>query len=209
VYRIPYLCSAFAHQALELQAESRGPFQSVQMATLESKGNSMRARICKVIAVIAMLSAACQATAIERNRQLSVDESETALHQLWDHYQQAVAQKNTKQLLALYVSDSVPVMGGIAPRSYALMAAANKQPVPRTFLVTARENVTGEVKLPPDKTKNLSIHTDGEVGSVSFDYAAKMGHGRIIWSAVRTNEGWKIASVLYSINIPAADKKRS
>lgn len=131
----------------------------------------------------------------------------SALHQLWNRYQQAVASKDAKTLLELYVSEDAPIIGGIAHDSYALITAANKQPVPRTLLMTAKEDVIGEIKLPPDQIQNLDIHSDGEVGSVSFDYAAKVGHGRIIWTTVRTNDGWKIASVVYSINVPAADHK--
>lgn len=134
------------------------------------------------------------------------NQDSSALHTLWSNYQQAVAKKDAKALLDLYVNADVPVMGGIAPKSYALISAANKQPVPRTLLMTAKDDVAGEIKLPPDQTENLDIHSDGEVGSISFDYKAKIGHGRIIWTTVRTNDGWKIASVVYSINVPAADR---
>ena len=167
----------------------------------------MKTYLYKTLASVVAISIASQAIAGELVDQVAPNEDVTALHQLWERYQQAVAKKDAKGLLALYVSDAVPVMGGIAPQSYALIVAANKRPVPRTLLLTARENVAGEVKLPPDEIKNIRIHSDGEVGSIAFDYAAKVGHGHIIWSTVRTNDGWKIAFVLYSINVPAADKK--
>ncbi|MEW9571598.1 hypothetical protein ABQJ54_07530 [Rhodanobacter sp. Si-c] len=136
----------------------------------------------------------------------SEDRDMAALHTLWNNYQQAVARKDAPALLAMYASGDVPVIGGIAQKSYAVISAANKQPVPRTISSTAREDVTGEVRMPPDQTENLDIHSDGEVGSVSWDYKAKVGHGRIIWTTIYTNDGWKIASVVYSINVPAADK---
>lgn len=129
-----------------------------------------------------------------------------ALRELWNSYQQAVADKDAPALLRMYASGDVPVVGGIAPKSYAVITAANKQPVPRTLPGTAKQDVADDVRLPPDQTENLDIRTDGEVGSVSWDYRAKLGHGRIIWTTIRTNDGWKIASVVYSINVPAADK---
>lgn len=134
------------------------------------------------------------------------DRDVLALRALWNGYQQAVARKDTTALLGMYASGDVPVIGGIAPKSYAVITAANKQPVPRTVSSTAKEDVTGEVRLPPDQTENLDIHSDGEVGSVSWDYKSAIGHGRIIWATVHTNDGWKISSVVYSINVPAADK---
>lgn len=136
----------------------------------------------------------------------SEDRDVATLHTLWNNYQQAVARKDAPALLAMYASGDVPVIGGIAQKSYAVISAANKQLVPRTISSTAKEDVTGEVRMPPDQTENLDIHSDGEVGSVSWDYKAKVGHGRIIWTTIYTNDGWKIASVVYSINVPAADK---
>lgn len=167
----------------------------------------MKRRTYKLFAVVAAMAMAVPAIGATPPS-LSVEGHDLAdLHTLWSRYQQAVAKKDARALLAMYVSENVSVMGGIAPKSYAIITAANKQPVPRTFLMTAKENVVGEIKLPPDQTENLDIHSDGEIGSVSFDYRAKVGHGRIIWTTVHTNKGWKIASVVYSINVPAADSK--
>lgn len=167
----------------------------------------MKAHLHKVIAIVAGLAIPAYAFGTASANQSMENHDVSALHQLWSRYQQAVARKDAKTMLGLYVSDDVPVMGGIAPKSYAIMTAANKQRVPRIFVVTAKEDVAGEVKLPPDKTENLDIHSDGEIGSISFDYAAQVGHGRIVWTTIHTNDGWKIASVTYSINIPAADNK--
>lgn len=144
-----------------------------------------------------------------RGRRFQGDQDLSALRALWDNYEHAVAEKDASALLNMYVSADVPVRGGFAPRSYALVTTANKQPVPRTLLTTAKEDVAGEVKLPPDETENLDVHSDGEVGSISFDYKAKVGHGRIIWTTVLTSDGWKIASVVYSINLPAAGRART
>lgn len=133
--------------------------------------------------------------------------SVSELRDFWDQYQQAVKQKDSKKLLAFYLSETIPVLGGIAPASYAVISAANKQPIPRVLVSTGKENAAGETRLPPDITENLQIQTDGEVGTLSWDYTAKVGHGRITWAVVRTNDGWKIASIVFSLNVPAADKK--
>jgi hypothetical protein len=165
----------------------------------------MNRQAYKAIAVVVGLFAGTQAMRANAVVPSGVDRDSSALRALWDNYQHAVARKDAAALLNMYVSADAPVMGGIAPKSYALITAANKQPVPRIISMTAKEDVAGEVKLPPDLTENLDIHSDGEVGSIAFDYKAKVGHGRIIWTTVRTNDGWKIASVVYSINVPAAD----
>ncbi len=137
----------------------------------------------------------------------SAEKGVAELHQLFDNYQHAVATKNSKDLLGYFLNESVPFVGAFSSPSYKLISNANKQPVPRTLSSNAKEDAAGEIKLPPDQIKNLSIQTDGEVGTVSWDYYAKIGHGRMVWATVLTNDGWKIASVTYSINVPAASKK--
>ena len=51
---------------------------------------------------------------------------------------------------------------------------------------------------------NVSIDTDGEIASVSFDYTflangKKANWGKEMWQLVRTEKGWKIFSVVYTI----------
>ncbi|MEO7251940.1 MAG: nuclear transport factor 2 family protein [Arenimonas sp.] len=51
---------------------------------------------------------------------------------------------------------------------------------------------------------NVSIDTDGEIASVAFDYSflangQKTNWGREMWQLVRTEQGWKIFSVVYTI----------
>lgn len=129
-----------------------------------------------------------------------------ALRSLVVDYQANVKKRDGKALLAMYVSDNAPVIGAFAEKSFAVVSAANKVAVPRTMPTTAKESVASEVKRPPDRITALVINTDGAVGTVSYDYAMPEGHGRIAWTVLRANDGWKIASVVYSINVVAADK---
>lgn len=51
---------------------------------------------------------------------------------------------------------------------------------------------------------NVGIDTDGEIASVSFDYTflangKKTSWGKEMWQLVRTEKGWKIFSVVYTI----------
>lgn len=57
--------------------------------------------------------------------------------------------------------------------------------------------------------RDLKIDTDGEIASVNFDYAfmfdGKEEHwGREMWHLVRTDEGWKIISVIWSQRDPVS-----
>ena len=60
-------------------------------------------------------------------------------------------------------------------------------------------------KEPREETiSNVKIETDGEIASVSFDYTylaneKKVNWGKEMWQLVRTENGWKIFSVVYTI----------
>ncbi|AND69236.1 hypothetical protein ATSB10_17820 [Dyella thiooxydans] len=74
------------------------------------------------------------------------------------------------------MSADAPVMFRPAPDALATFAL--KQPVPRTILVTAKQDIVDEVKLPPDQIGNLDIHSDGEVGSIDLPAADRAGAPR-------------------------------
>ena len=60
-------------------------------------------------------------------------------------------------------------------------------------------------KEPREETfSNIVIDTDGEIASVAFDYTflangQKTNWGKEMWQLVRTENGWKIFSVVYTI----------
>ena len=60
-----------------------------------------------------------------------------------------------------------------------------------------------------ERFSNVQIDTDGEVASISFDYVyladgRETNNGREKWLLVRTEQGWKITSVVYTIRLPEA-----
>jgi len=59
---------------------------------------------------------------------------------------------------------------------------------------------------------NVKIDTDGDIASVLFDYAflsdgRETNHGKEAWHLLRTADGWKIASVIWSVNLKPAPAK--
>jgi hypothetical protein len=56
---------------------------------------------------------------------------------------------------------------------------------------------------------NVRIDTDGTIGSVYFDYVFLLdgkptNHGNETWQVVRTDDGWKINAMLYSVILDPA-----
>ncbi|UHQ20172.1 hypothetical protein LVB87_03145 [Lysobacter sp. KIS68-7] len=59
---------------------------------------------------------------------------------------------------------------------------------------------------------NITIDTDGEVATVTFDYSflsngKKTNWGKECWLMVRTKAGWKITTLAYSVILPAAPQR--
>lgn len=67
------------------------------------------------------------------------------------------------------------------------------------------EAVAGAAQRSEEEFSNVAISSDADVASVSFDYrflkdGVATNHGRECWHLVRAADGWKINSVIYSVN---------
>lgn len=73
------------------------------------------------------------------------------------------------------------------------------------------DEIVADKERQEEKFRNVKIDSDGEIASVYFDYSYHAGdketnHGKEAWHLVRTDEGWKIVSVIWSVNwTPAED----
>ena len=59
-----------------------------------------------------------------------------------------------------------------------------------------------------ERFSNIRIHTDGAVASVHFDFVylsdgKPANQGQEAWHLIRTDAGWKIVSLIYSVDRPA------
>lgn len=64
--------------------------------------------------------------------------------------------------------------------------------------------VSGATKPIEETFDNIRIETDGTVGTVFFDYTflesgKATNHGVETWQMIRTDDGWKISAMLYSV----------
>lgn len=67
------------------------------------------------------------------------------------------------------------------------------------------DDIVADKERQEEKFRNVKIDTDGDIASVYFDYSYHAGeketnHGKEAWHLVRTDEGWKIVSVIWSVN---------
>jgi hypothetical protein len=90
----------------------------------------------------------------------------------------------------------------------AAKASFNPQSTYRSFI----DGIAAAEKSSEETFENVRIDTDGDIASVWFDYSFKAdgrrtNYGKEAWHLVNTDNGWKIASVVWSV-IPVAQEPR-
>jgi hypothetical protein len=123
----------------------------------------------------------------------------------------AIIKKDQASFLKLLHNESIPRIGIVTDKSLAHEKAAKKNPADpdpkKVFEGNARKFIEGIVKSPDrleEKFENVRIDSDGDVAQVFFDYSFnandyKENWGKESWHLVRTTDGWKISSVIWSM----------
>lgn len=72
---------------------------------------------------------------------------------------------------------------------------------PRSFI----EEIVADKAKSEEQFRDVKIRSDGDIASVYFDYSfladgKETNRGKEAWQLVRTDGGWKIVSVIWSVN---------
>jgi hypothetical protein len=78
---------------------------------------------------------------------------------------------------------------------------------PDNSFVSFIDGIVNDKDALEEQLSDVKIDSDGEVASVSFDYVylkskVMSNYGREKWLLVRTEQGWKITAVVYTIRFP-------
>jgi hypothetical protein len=82
--------------------------------------------------------------------------------------------------------------------------------VPKSNYLTFIDGITKPGARPREEIfRGVVVDTDGEIASVNIDYSyladsKERNWGREMWHLVRTEGGWKIISVIYSVRDPVS-----
>lgn len=121
----------------------------------------------------------------------------------------AMADKDKEGFMRLFLREDITWVGVYTDGSVARYRASLKdpaQPSPKTNAATPRKFIESIARAPEARTEtfeNVRIDTDGEMAQVLFDYSFMVGDyrnnwGKESWQMVRTENGWKIAAVIWS-----------
>lgn len=132
------------------------------------------------------------------------------IERIIETFRAAIANKDEEAFLRLFLKEDITWAGVTTDSSIERLYANRPKPEmkrpfkfftssPRKFIASI---VKDEEKI--DETiSNVRIDSDGDVGQVWFDYtfvraSYKENWGKESWQMVRTNDGWKIAGVIWS-----------
>ena len=176
--------------------------------------SSMRILQTPVALLLSTILLACTGTLriTERSEDL------VALQAVVESFRTSIVQKDKPRFVALFFSDKpelVTWQAVVDDPSLRWIQKTRPQAVKARYrldnnFVTFIDGIIASKSHEEEKFSNLRIDTDGEVASISFDYiyltdGRATNRGREKWLLVRTEQGWRITSVVYTIHLPEAE----
>ena len=147
--------------------------------------------------------------------------------QVVEAFRVSVIKKDTATFMQLFYSEAIPWIGITTDKSLARENANKPDPKmpdqakvygsgsPRKFI----EGIAKNSALIEETFDKVRIDSDGDVAQVWFDYSFNEGNykqnwGKESWHMVRTGAGWKISSVIWSMEFnpeppPKIEQKKS
>ncbi|MBA0436623.1 nuclear transport factor 2 family protein [Stenotrophomonas maltophilia] len=159
-------------------------------------------------AVFALCFSACLPAYAAQNAAADIK----AIEQVVESFRTSLINKDKPTYMGLFFSDKAEDIGWqyvsedvrLQDIRKAKPDAIKARKIPANNFIALIDGVVASPKPREEKFFNTKIDTDGDVASVSFDYSfqddgAKINWGKEMWQLIRTEDGWKIFSVIYSI----------
>lgn len=148
--------------------------------------------------------------------QVSDHKAPLQIEQVVEAFLSAIAKKDEEAFLRLFLKEDITWTGVTTDDSIERMYANRPKPEmkrPFKFFNSSPRKFIGAIVKDKEKIdetiSNVRIDSDGDVGQVWFDYSFVRGSykenwGKESWQMVRTNDGWKIAGVVWSQELNSA-----
>ena len=135
----------------------------------------------------------------------SGSEATKAIASVIETFRTAIIAKDGAALMKLPATDTISFLQSTDDDTIA--RARRRSPAATRMFASSypafvRDITSGSARM-EEKFANIVIHADGIVGTVWFDYTFEEGgkvtnFGHETWGMVRTDQGWKIGSIVYS-----------
>jgi len=164
-------------------------------------------RILLTTAALVALTTGARAVA---EKIVTPDRDEAGIRAVMSQFQDALKAKSESRLVQLFTTPDAPVIASASQAAFDFVRATKKADAPKVLDSTGGKfaGQMGKLKMTAEETfSNVRIDSDGAVAAVSFDFTfladGKLANlGKEAWLMVKTERGWKISSIAYSINFP-------
>jgi hypothetical protein len=161
-----------------------------------------------IVLVILLQLVGCQSTGSVADQARTT----AAIHQVVESFRVALVTKNKPLYMSLFFSEKPEEIGWQhVSEDTRLVSIRKTKPdaikarrIPSNTFVSLIDEAISTKEAREERFSNVQIQTDGEIASVSFDYeffegANRTNWGKEMWQLVRTEGGWKIFSVIYTV----------
>ncbi|WP_426103964.1 hypothetical protein [Massilia sp. TSP1-1-2] len=146
-----------------------------------------------------------------------------SIEQIVETFRVSIIKKDKTSFMKLFYSDKIPWIGVTTDKSLAWAKAHKPKPdmqdLKKIFAADNPQKFIDNIEAgDEEKFENVRIDSDGDVAQVWFDYSFnfndyKANWGKEAWHLVRTDAGWKISSVIWSMEFnpeppPKVEKKK-
>lgn len=137
--------------------------------------------------------------------------AEAAIREVIAQFQQSIVAKDGARLRSLFLPGRQSWYSVASERE--LQQRRARKPEAARFRTSDYDTFARSVEqsrsAEEERFSNIRIHTDGAVASVHFDFVylsdgKPANQGQEAWHLIRTDAGWKIVSLIYSVGGPAS-----
>lgn len=160
--------------------------------------------------LLVILIAVYSVSAFPQNKQNKIDNA--GIQKVIESFRKSIIERNKPLFLSLFFDGNIIWQAVMEDKSLAQIKLKRPQAIKARLIpdnnhLNFIDSILKDEKSNEEKFSQIKILTDGDVASVNFDYIyltdkVEQNRGREIWLLVRTESGWKITSVNYSIILP-------
>jgi hypothetical protein len=136
-----------------------------------------------------------------------------------ESFRTSIIQRDKPRFLSLFVHEDSPWQTVFSDESLAQIRIKRPEAIKARFKpennpITFIDGIVKSKNTSEETFSNIKIDTDGDVATVSFDYSflsngRATNWGRECWLLVRTEGGWKITTLAYSVVLPPIEAKEA
>ena len=134
------------------------------------------------------------------------------IHQVIESFRTSIIERDKSRFLDLFLQENVNWQASMEDESLSRVKVKRPQAIkarvnPQNTHIAFADSFAKDEKRNEETIANIKIDSDGDAASVGFDYVylydgREINRGREYWLLVRTETGWKITSVAYSMILP-------